>query len=199
MGVFFFTQKDELSVLQIWSQFFLKCLSSFHSKLCQWTWATAAFGAVETVGRVSMAALQPLTLAAQVPPHGPLLMFPSPPLGPVSQVWWTHSTPLWWLSPSRKHNPSPADITCTQLVSTTQYITSDFLNFWKCILNVCCCLWKQICNAIILTNARSQTLVLANRLMCSVLRNLICYSEFSSIWLVWSNAMRILGGDVMKI
>lgn len=92
--------------------------SSFHSKLCQWTWATAVFGAVETTGLVSMAAPQPLTRAAQAPPRGLLLTFPRPPLGLASQLWWTRSAPPWWLSPSHKHNHSPADITCTPPVST---------------------------------------------------------------------------------
>lgn len=116
----------------------LTSLPSFHSKLCQWTWATAVFGAVETVGLVSMAAPQPLTRAAQAPPHGLLLTFPRPPLGPASQLWWTHSAPPWWLSPSHKHNPSPADITCTPPVSTlrscsrgNQIITTGLILVFK--------------------------------------------------------------------
>jgi len=102
-------------------------LLSSHSKLCQWTWATAAFGVVETAGLVSMAAHQPLTRAAQAPPHGLLLMFHMPPLGPASQLWWTHSAPPWWLS--HKHSPSPADITCIHLVSKPPFSSTGNQTF----------------------------------------------------------------------
>lgn len=116
---------------------------SSHSKLCQWTWATAVFGVVETPGLVSMAAPRPLTRAAQAPPRGLLLMFPSPPLGPASQLWWTPSAQPWWLSPSHKRNPSLADITCTPNVSVPLHAalhtrhSSEFFqsDFWALLLH----------------------------------------------------------------
>lgn len=130
---------------------YVTSLPSSHSKLCQWTWATAVFGVVETAGLVSMAAPRPLTRAAQGPPHGLLLMFPSPPLGPASQLWWTPSAPPWWLSPSHKHNPSLADITCTPHVSVpptcsprnqTFNTGSITLSFSDRISEQRCCIWK---------------------------------------------------------
>lgn len=74
---------------------------------------------VETAGRVSMAVHQLLIHAAQAPPHGRLLTFLRPSRGRANQRWWTHLALQWWLSPSRKPSPSPADIICTPHVSLT--------------------------------------------------------------------------------
>lgn len=64
-----------------------------------------------------MAAHRLLIHAAPAPPHGPLLTFLRPSRGPANQLWWTHLALQWWLSPSHKPNPSPADIIYTPPVS----------------------------------------------------------------------------------
>lgn len=92
-------------------------LSFLYSKPCQWIWAAAASGAVETAGLVSTAVRQLLIRAAQAPPHGPLRTFLKPSQGPANQLWWTRLALQWWPSPSHKPNPSPADIICTPHVS----------------------------------------------------------------------------------
>lgn len=117
-------------------------LLSSHSKLCQWIWATAAFEAVETAGLVSMAAPQPLTLVVQAPPRDLLLSFHTPRLGPASRLQWIHLAPPWWLS--HKHNPSPVDIICTQLVSRRQHQNQNYQNFMQLMKVICLHLVKSL-------------------------------------------------------
>lgn len=109
--------------------FFSVILSFQSSKPCQWTWAAAASGVVETAGLVSMAVHQLLIHVAQAPPHGPLLTFLRPSRGLANQRWWTRLALQWWLSPSRKPNRSPADITCTPPVSVTAICRTVTVHF----------------------------------------------------------------------
>lgn len=117
-GVVVFSKDATFRLLEVLVYPFSQIFLSFHySKPCQWIWAAAASGAVETAGLVSMAVRQLLIRAAQAPPHGPLRTFLKPSRGPASQLWWTRLALQWWPSPSHKRNPSPADIICTPHVS----------------------------------------------------------------------------------
>lgn len=76
-----------------------------------------------------MAVHQLLIRAAQAPPPGPLLTFLRPSRGLANQQWWTHLALRWWLSPSHKPNPSPADITCTPHVSIMAICRTVMVHF----------------------------------------------------------------------
>lgn len=120
---------------------------------------------VETAGLVSMAVHQLLIRAAQAPPHGPLLTFLRPSRDLANQRWWTHLALQWWLSPSLKPNPSPADIICTPHVSLTAIYRTVMVLFHSSPLVFLKLLWFSSPHS--LTHRwRSSTLTASSALVC---------------------------------
>lgn len=112
-----------------------------------------------------MAVHQLLIRAAQAPPHGPLLTFLRPSRDLANQRWWTHLALQWWLSPSLKPNPSPADIICTPHVSLTAIYRTVMVLFHSSPLVFLKLLWFSSPHS--LTHRwRSSTLTASSALVC---------------------------------